>query len=133
MTHPAYVLAALAERDRARATAVTLEQELAEVTRERDAALAELDRLRGNVNVLAEVTKGLPATLDDLLTDEERADLQAGLDSIAATRRRAAVEAAGLPMAGSADREVTGSLNAQFGPPRQEPQPRLPDPYGAPS
>ena len=61
MTHPAYVLAALAERDRARATAVTLEQELAEVTRERDAALAELDRLRGNVGVLAEVTGALGA------------------------------------------------------------------------
>ena len=121
MTHPAYVLAALAERDRARATAVALEQELAEVTRERDAALAELDRLRGNVGVLAEVTRGLPATLDDLLSPQERADLHAGLGDIAATRRRAAAEAAGLPLAGTADHEVTGALGAQFGPPRQEP------------
>ena len=61
MTHPAYVLAALAERDRARATAVALEQELAEVTRQRDEARAELDRLRGNVGVLAEVTGALGA------------------------------------------------------------------------
>lgn len=89
MTHPSYadVLAALAERDRARRTAVALEQELAQVTRERDVARAELDRLRGNVGVLAEVTRGLPAMLDDLLTDEERA-------------------AAALPLAGTADREV---------------------------
>ena len=91
MTHPAYVLAALAERDRARATAVALEQELAEVTRERDEALAELARLRGNVGVLAEVTGGL-----------------------------------------SADREVTGSFGAQFGPPRQEPHASTPRPIRSP-
>ena len=90
----------MAERDRARATAVALEQELAEVTRERDEALAELARLRGNVQVLSVVTTGLQ--WPEGQWPEHQPEAQ-------------------CPSCVPEDAGPNPALGAQFGPPRQEP------------